>query len=122
MLTFLLYFAYTLSSIKYIGRRFTSVYILPIYNPVMPTPVVIIPPMNHIETNMEVHPWMVSPLKYSTKAKTIITMTTNVIAKPMKVMNFNGATEKEVMPSILKASIFFNGYLTVSAIRYHYSA
>ena len=74
----------------------------------MPTPVVMIPPINQRDTSMEVHPWMVFPWKCSTRAKIIMMMAMSVIAKPMKVMNFKGATENEVMPSMLKLSIFFN--------------
>ena len=70
-----------------------------------------------MDTKIEVQPWIVAPLKCSTKAKTIITMATSVIAKPMNVMNFKGATENDVMPSILKANIFFKGYLDSPASR-----
>ena len=90
---------------------------MPIYTPVMPTPVVIMPPINQSDTSMEVQPWMVFPWKCSTKAKIIIAIATNVIAKPMNVMNFKGATENDVMPSILKANIFFKGYLDSPASR-----
>lgn len=83
----------------------------------MPTPVVTMPPINHKETNMEVHPWMVLPSKCSTKAKIIIAIATKVIVNPIKVMNFRGATEKEVMPSMLKLSIFVKGYLLSPASR-----
>ena len=83
----------------------------------MPTPVVMMPPINHMETSKEVQPWMVLPWKCSTKAKMIITTATKVIARPRKVINFNGATENEVMPSILKLSILVNGYLLSPASR-----
>lgn len=102
---------------KYLGRRFTSVYILPIYTPVMPTPVVMIPPINQRETSMEVHPCIVLPWKCSTKAKIIIMMAINVMVNPMKVMKRKGATEKEVIPSMLKLSIFVNGYFDSPASR-----
>lgn len=83
----------------------------------MPTPVVMMPPINHMETSMEVQPWMVLPWKYSTKAKIIMMTATKVIAKPRKVINLRGATENEVMPSILKLSILVNGYLLSPASR-----
>ena len=83
----------------------------------MPKPVVMMPPINHMETSMEVQPWMVLPWKYSTKAKIIMMTATKVIAKPRKVMNLRGATENEVMPSILKLSILVNGYLLSPASR-----
>ena len=38
------------------------------------------------------------PWKCSTKAKIIMMKATKVIARPRKVINFNGATENEVMP------------------------
>ena len=41
----------------------------------------------------------------------------NVIVNPISVINFKGATEKDVIPSILKASIFFKGYLDSPASR-----
>ena len=83
----------------------------------MPTPVVIMPPINHNDTNIEVQPCIVSPLKYFIKAKNIIKTAIKVIVNPIKVINFNGATEKDVIPSMLKANIFFNGYLDSPASR-----
>ena len=55
--------------------------------------------------------------KCSTKAKIIMMIATRVIARPRKVINFKGATEKEVMPSILKLSILVSGYLLSPASR-----
>ena len=46
----------------------------------MPTPVVMMPPINHMETSKEVQPWMVLPWKCSTKAKIIMMKATKVIA------------------------------------------
>ena len=83
----------------------------------MPTPVVMMPPINQSDTSMEVHPWMVFPWKCSTSAKIIMMMATKVIANPMKVMKRRGATEKDVIPSMLKLSIFVSGYLLSPASR-----
>lgn len=85
--------------------------------PVTPTPVVTIPPINHRDTSMDVHPCIVLPWKCSMRAKNIMMMATNVIVKPIKVIKRKGATEKDVMPSMLKLSILLSGYFDSPASR-----
>ena len=46
-----------------------------------------------------------------------MTKDTSVIKIPAAEMNFKGATEKEVIPSMEKLSIFFNGYFDSPASR-----
>ena len=82
----------------------------------MPTPVVMIPPTNQIDTMSDDQPLIVVPKKYSTIPKIIIQNAIKVIPNPIKVINFRGATENDVMPSIEKESILCKGYLDSPAV------
>lgn len=85
--------------------------------PVTPSEVVIIPPINHSDTRSDVQPSIVLPSTCLMMPKIIMTREISVMASPAKVINFNGAMENDVMPSTLKASIFFKGYFDSPFVR-----
>lgn len=79
--------------------------------------VVMMPPMNQSDTRSEVQPSMVLPSTCLIMPNTIMTRDIKVMASPVKVINFSGAMEKDVMPSMLNESIFFNGYFDSPNVR-----
>ena len=99
----------------------TSVYIFPIYSPMIPMPSKVIPPSSQMEQTIAVQPATVAPLKQeiqadSSLAQDMVTMLMRKTMVPIRLTRRIGRTLNEVMPSQAKASIFLMQVYTFNVV------